>query len=197
MNELKPIETTFAGYKFRSRLEARWAVFLSRLNVEYDYEIEGFDLGAVRVPGSAIGLLGKDAWYLPDFWLPTQRTWLEIKPVQPDASERERAARLAVASRYPVVIVVGAPWIVAERPTGYDGNDSGYICFPDGITDDFYLLTVCPYCGTVAWCFSGWAGRLPCSCPNDQQGVGDFARVQRAYLAARQARFEHGQQGGA
>lgn len=192
-NELKPIETRFNGYLMRSRLEARWGVFLSRLSVEFDYEIEGFDLTDVRVPGSDVGLNGRQARYLPDFWLPSQRTWLEIKPEQPSATERERAARLAVASHNPVVLVVGAPWIVAERPSGYDGGDSGHIAFPDGRTDDFYLLTVCPFCGVTDWCFSGWADRLPCTCPNEKKGVGDYRRIERAYVAARQARFEFGE----
>ena len=53
---LKPIETMYNGYRFRSRLEARWAVFFDKMNVKYLYEIEGFILGGTR--------------YLPDFYLP-------------------------------------------------------------------------------------------------------------------------------
>lgn len=52
--DLKPIETIYNGYKFRSRLEARWAVFFDTLGVEYEYEPEGFELPS-----------GKR--YLPDF----------------------------------------------------------------------------------------------------------------------------------
>lgn len=51
---IKPIETYYNGYRFRSRLEARWAVFLDALGVEYEYEPEGFELPS-----------GKR--YLPDF----------------------------------------------------------------------------------------------------------------------------------
>lgn len=54
MNNLKPIETVYNGYKFRSRLEARWAVFFDALGVKYEYEPEGFELPS-----------GKR--YLPDF----------------------------------------------------------------------------------------------------------------------------------
>jgi hypothetical protein len=61
---IRPIETCYKGYRFRSRLEARWAVFLDALGVPWQYEPLGFDLGGVR--------------YLPDFWLPKIRTWLEI-----------------------------------------------------------------------------------------------------------------------
>jgi hypothetical protein len=42
---IKAIETRYKGYRFRSRLEARWAVFFDALGVEWEYEKEGFDLG--------------------------------------------------------------------------------------------------------------------------------------------------------
>lgn len=64
---LKPIQTEFRGYQFRSRLEARWAVFFEAAELKWEYEKEGFDLGA-------------SGHYLPDFYLPELRLWLEIKP---------------------------------------------------------------------------------------------------------------------
>ena len=57
MAEIKAIETIYNGYRFRSRLEARWAVFFDEIGIKYEYEKEGYDLG-------------KLGWYLPDFWLP-------------------------------------------------------------------------------------------------------------------------------
>lgn len=53
---MKAIETEYKGYRFRSRLEARWAVFFDACGVEWEYEPEGYDLGD--------GL-----YYLPDFLL--------------------------------------------------------------------------------------------------------------------------------
>ena len=50
---IKPIETHWRGYRFRSRLEARWAVFMDHLGVEWVYEPEGFSL--------------RSGYYLPDF----------------------------------------------------------------------------------------------------------------------------------
>lgn len=41
---IKAIETVYRGYRFRSRLEARWAVFFDALGLEWEYEPEGFDL---------------------------------------------------------------------------------------------------------------------------------------------------------
>jgi len=54
--DVKAIERSTTAYRFRSRLEARWAVFFDTLGVKYEYEKEGYDLDGT--------------WYLPDFWLP-------------------------------------------------------------------------------------------------------------------------------
>ncbi len=39
--EIKAIDTVYNGYKFRSRLEARWAVFFDAAGIKYEYEPEG------------------------------------------------------------------------------------------------------------------------------------------------------------
>ena len=36
MSNIKPIETIYNGYRFRSRLEARWAVLFDALGVEME-----------------------------------------------------------------------------------------------------------------------------------------------------------------
>lgn len=58
MNEplIRPIETVYKGYRFRSRLEARWAVFFDACGVKWEYEPEGYNLG-------------NGLYYLPDFLL--------------------------------------------------------------------------------------------------------------------------------
>lgn len=66
MPEIKAIQTEYKGYRFRSRLEARWAVFFDELNIQYQYEPDGFPL--------------KSGWYLPDFYLPEFSIYVEIKP---------------------------------------------------------------------------------------------------------------------
>lgn len=63
---IKPIETIYNGYRFRSRLEARWAVFFDSAHIKYQYEWEGFDLHG--------------EYYLPDFYLPDFDIYVEIKP---------------------------------------------------------------------------------------------------------------------
>ena len=64
--KIKAIETKYKGYRFRSRLEARWAVFFDALELKWEYEPEGFDLG-------------DGVYYLPDFYLPEMKVWIEIK----------------------------------------------------------------------------------------------------------------------
>lgn len=66
MPDIKPIETIYNGYRFRSRLEARWAVFFDAIGFDYEYEPEGFNLG-------------NNCFYLPDFYLPENDSWVEIK----------------------------------------------------------------------------------------------------------------------
>lgn len=71
---MKVIETEYKGYRFRSRLEARWAVFFDACGVKWEYEPEGFDLG-------------NGLYYLPDFLLHDvlirneykQDLWVEVK----------------------------------------------------------------------------------------------------------------------
>jgi hypothetical protein len=41
---IKAIETKYKGYRFRSRTEARWAVFFDAVGARWDYEFEGYDL---------------------------------------------------------------------------------------------------------------------------------------------------------
>ena len=56
MNAITAIPTEYKGYRFRSRLEARWAVFFDACGVKWEYEPEGF-------------ALPNGQFYLPDFLL--------------------------------------------------------------------------------------------------------------------------------
>jgi hypothetical protein len=69
---------------------------MDTLGIEYRYESEGFDLDGV--------------WYLPDFYLPQQECWLEIKPDIPSPIEREKAIDLCIGKQEPVVILAGDAW---------------------------------------------------------------------------------------
>lgn len=95
--KIKPIETTYKGYRFRSRLEARWAVFLDSFNEPWEYEVEGYALPS--------------GCYLPDFWLPRLYCWLEIKGEKPTDEENRLCVDLAYATDRPVAIAWGLPRI--------------------------------------------------------------------------------------
>ena len=67
---MQAIQTEYMGYLFRSRLEARWAVFFDLLGLDWQYEVEGFDLGEA-------------GYYLPDFKVTSPAGaifWYEVKP---------------------------------------------------------------------------------------------------------------------
>jgi hypothetical protein len=112
---LNPIETEYNRHRFRSRLEARWAVFMDTLGVQWEYEKEGFDLG-------------DGTRYLPDFWLPELNRWVEIKGSRPNAGEVRKAEALAIATGKSVVILWG-PLADYEGWIFYGGSgemDEGY-----------------------------------------------------------------------
>lgn len=64
---IKPIETMYRGYRFRSRLETRWAVALEESDIAWVYEPEGFE----TKQGTKV---------LPDFYIPKHDLYLEVKP---------------------------------------------------------------------------------------------------------------------
>lgn len=96
---VRALPTKYNGITFRSRLEARWAVFFDELRLEWEYEREGYDLGGI--------------WYLPDFWLVDVNMWAEVKPVEFSPEENELARQLNLGTGFPVLCLVGAP---ADKP---------------------------------------------------------------------------------
>ncbi len=66
MNNFKAVETVYKGYRFRSRLEARWAIFFDSLGIKWEYEPEGI-------------VLNNGKCYLPDFYLINFNCYFEVK----------------------------------------------------------------------------------------------------------------------
>jgi hypothetical protein len=96
---VQAIETNYNGYRFRSRLEARWAVFFDELGVKWEYEREGYAL-----PSGP---------YLPDFWLPTSGVWVEVKGADPTDDEMLKCAQLRSETHKDVLLACGLP---GEQP---------------------------------------------------------------------------------
>jgi hypothetical protein len=200
---LKAIETQYKGYRFRSRLEARWAVFFDALGVAWEYEKEGFELGAA----------GR---YLPDFWLPEQRYWIEIKATYPPAEERKKLQAFAWGMPDDEVYLFDRPDFQVpymSRPEfdfvgGWGRLFSKYASVNDYEGDCAQWWAECTDCimeqkpATFGVAYSnflvnhavkahGWS-------PGEKHiGIGcdDTPPLVRAYLAARQARFEFGENG--
>lgn len=110
---IKPIETVYNGYRFRSRLEARWAVFFDTLGIAYEYEKEGYDLGEA-------------GWYLPDFWLPKLKWWIEIKPQDAIEGVWEKPHSLAWSGQQNVAVLCGVPGCTHETSNGFDLTSPTY-----------------------------------------------------------------------
>lgn len=122
---MKAIETVYDGYKFRSRLEARWAVFFNVLGVKYEYEKEGYDLDGT--------------YYLPDFWLPEQKYWIEIKG-NTNAVGYDNVFKLSEST--------GCKGFVISGEIPYVTNESDFSEFSqiDPGSDEGYTWCECPDC---------------------------------------------------
>ncbi len=89
------IETSYKGYRLRSRLEARWLCFFDELGIEYWYEPEGFKLPS--------------GYYLPDLYFPVFRVYAEIKPREFTSEERSKIEELSVVTSTQSLLLVGPP----------------------------------------------------------------------------------------
>ena len=99
---IKAIETEYNGYKFRSRLEARWAVFFDALGVFYEYEPEGFQID-------------ESTYYLPDFYIPEWGIYVEVKTNRPGAADEIRKTVKFANNTTNVVL------ILSDIPDGKEG----------------------------------------------------------------------------
>lgn len=175
---IQAIETVYAGIKFRSRLEARWAVFMDTLGVTWEYETEGF-------------LLPDGVGYLPDFFVPTIG-WIEVKPsyeqdngkwerfCESHVQEEEfRAFRLAGDIPDPSTDIFNVPLNIDAF---WGGMMGGF--------DRDYMWCWCQSCGKVGLQYEGRYGRI---CKHegysDHECNPNSARLKVAYIAARSARF--------
>lgn len=205
---IKAIETNYKGYRFRSRLEARWAVFFDRMGMRWEYEPEGFELP-------------DGTRYLPDFRFKSPQGivyWYEIKPRDVDADlkvDAFNAAARAVAQQsgvcQSVTLLSGDPldWLQSALKRG------GGICPRCGGLHNVFAAGVDRYGHDV------FVGCEPCDDDTpiggghpEEPGIFALARPHKGWIvvseddylgmyeraglaahAARGARFEHGESG--
>lgn len=180
---IKAIETRYKGFRFRSRLEARWAVFFDVAEIEWQYEPEGLILPSGRR-------------YLPDFFLPTLGLWIEIKGSWPKREEIEKV--FEVGDEQPIALFCGLPgkgWMCEEETMG----GSAWLVAPEG-NGDFPAL-ILPTDGSVLFDVEG-EGPIPLFLgvgqDDHENGKNLFVghtRGRDALDSARSARFEYGESG--
>lgn len=197
MSRIESIDTHYDGHKFRSRIEAKWAVFFNSMDIEYLYEPEGFELPS----GDR---------YLPDFYLPdvgmrsTEDTgvWIEVKSIIDsdsgwDGEPFDTLTEFAKAKKEPVALLVG------EVGNGVmDNSDIYEIQDYDGniLIDHPMVIVECVSCGrikiefqesnymTCEQCYSRMAGHA-----SDQFSRIGSLKIEGAVDDANYARFEHGE----
>lgn len=184
---IKAIPTKYKGYHFRSRLEARWAVFFDAAGIKWEYEAQGFDVDGTP--------------YLPDFYLPDLRCYFEVKgPADYDLAFLQRFA-YEVKSR--VVVAEGQ---IPDPEAWTCGDEIGLQVlhpfrpedWPDGVIDtvswgykDMFLR--CDNCGRISIMNEVYSTMKDnCSCGERHARL---MPLTDALEAARSARFEHGSVG--
>lgn len=195
---MKAIETIYKGYRFRSRLEARWAVFFDTAKIEWQYEPEGF-------------LLKNKKMYLPDFFLPnvslrsteTNGVYIEIKPTPKEIDIFTNSIIRPPDDEGYEFTYFDEPLVAfAGLPPGLDEwqQTSGYQ-ISQGF-DNFMIFMKCLACGHVKieynegnyyecprCCYS----KMDCS--DLKNGIYENDIFYIASNAAKSARFEYGENG--
>lgn len=183
---MKAIETLYNGYRFRSRLEARWAVFFDAIGIKYQYEPEGYEF----TDGTK---------YLPDFFLPDANEYFEVKG-EMNSDDWHKIEMLENESGKPVAIGYSDFTFQASQ------NYGQYIL--DGSCEDSWLCK-CGKCGHLY--FLGSLGSWSCPSCGHYDGDNGFdvilygdhtsrwnnpeGQAKKALDQAKGARFEHGENG--
>lgn len=213
MNQIKSIQTRYAGCHFRSRLEARWAVFFDAMGIRWEYEPETF-----------VGCHGEP--YLPDFFLPELRCPLDLrrdcqKPDVPvrrgvyvevkgsDEQLEESSCRIGSAidwgwtklSHHGLLILGSIPRI--DNLPKYCLVCHHIAYWREGVSSDVVFFSsdgALELADGVSTRFAG--SNSDCLPPQASTKPAIFydypptpRKTQKSYNAARSARFEHGQHG--
>lgn len=182
---IKAIETAYKGYRFRSRLEARWAVFFDACGFKWEYEPEGYNIDGVQ--------------YLPDFRLyDVQRRvyseedsclpfFVEVKGEYTDESEHKI---FELSRHYPVYVVRKIPY--ADTIWGVFDE----ICTEFHKEPMFFSYVYIDGDTYPAGLFANKNGKpmITGFDHNDHKDI-DFPKTFGALKKANSARFEHGEKG--
>jgi hypothetical protein len=177
--EVFSIQTEYKGVKFRSKAEARWAVFFDTLGIKWQYEPEGYTDGTKK--------------YLPDFYLPELGWFLEVKGTGA-TFDTEKVGLAVRATGKPLIVWRGEPTISWGHdcdtcPRGFEAPIA-YVPMASGIAEDHpFWWCECPKCGRFGLTFDAESNRLPCGCNADDRNAGHSAALHRAVTEANTYRF--------
>jgi hypothetical protein len=137
------VATRYNGTLFRSRLEARYAVFFDAAGIDWQYEpVPPLVLKRTRRRGDSF-------WYLPDFVLPQTNTVCDVKGfLAPDGLQRLLAVARAIPhgltvlghlpsvwqSRWPCSIIKRKGELVAVPWTPYPAPSRRRVVYEEHIT---------------------------------------------------------------
>lgn len=163
---IEAIETIYRGYKFRSRLEARWAIFFDHMDIRFQYEPEGFKLAS--------------GWYLPDFWLPQVRMWAEVKRGVFSEREARLTFELSESTGFPCLLLEGEPDFRAYKSMSVmKGKDETGKIISGDIDISYYLISESLKQGRFYYC------------QQQEEAISDYGSdYQEAVYKARGYRFE-------
>ena len=142
---IQPIPTKYKGITFRSRIEARTAIFLDALRVQWQYEKEGYFFNiAENIENDRLKKEDKEFYakrhksglipYLPDFYIPNQarfkECFIEVKGKNPTNEEHDKARLLCHDTKLPIFFLWDFPFIednnsVETHLDGYYYNEKG------------------------------------------------------------------------
>ena len=171
------LATTYRGIRFRSRLEARWAMFFDILGIDFHYEPGSFPV----VPGG----------YTPDFLIPKQATfdrrlWVEVKPSDYEPHDVDKPDALA-DEETPVAFIHK----ILLPECGFDA--ARHSIYYGGSCDYDHGFCRCSRCGMIGFEFEGRSSRLRCGCwdgDRDDEWTSDCVELVGAYRKAIEYKFE-------
>lgn len=182
MTQIQAIETSYHGCLFRSRLEARWAVFFDALKLNWQYEPEGFKLSTGE-------------WYLPDFLLYFKNgppLWIEIKPTSHPVDSFRTFIKDKMEHGAILREIADSRKINDEILGGISGDDYEYF-HPANGWDKNYQFCMHIQCTAIGFEKLGSSFKMPCECNKLTDRHPDrtyhHPRILEAYEAAKAARF--------
>jgi len=191
---IQAINTHYDGHYFRSRLEARWAVFFNAIGLTWEYEPEGFNFDGYA--------------YLPDFYIPQQNNngyYIEVKGGAKEADEDmlqsftnnvDKSVLLVrnivknscpysnPATNIKIFLPHDGRGFLDSQWTFNYGHKGGY--------DTDFL--VCSSCGRFYTPHCQYEGPPDYRCPSCLESNRNL-EFQDCFNKARKARFEHGEKG--